>query len=105
MADAVFILGEDLTNTAPMLALAVRQSVRQQPLEELSKVNIPDWNDAAARGLIQDKKGPLFIASIQTLNWMTSQRRPFMLLTERYCTAGFRRSTTCWTTPFQVQNN
>lgn len=66
MADAVFVLGEDLTNTAPMLALAIRQSVRQQPLEALSKANIPGWNDAAARGLIQDKKGPLFIASIHT---------------------------------------
>lgn len=66
LADAVFILGEDLTNTAPMLALAVRQSVRQQPLEEVAKINIPVWNDAAARELIQDQKGPLFIASVHT---------------------------------------
>ncbi len=63
-ADAVFILGEDLTNTAPMLALAVRQSVRQQPMLEVSKLSIPEWNDAAARELIQDKKGPLFIATV-----------------------------------------
>ena len=64
-ADAVFILGEDLTNTAPMLALAVRQSVRQVPMEDLSKINVPQWNDAAARELIQDNKGPLFIAAVQ----------------------------------------
>ena len=64
MADAVLILGEDLTNTAPMLALAVRQSVRQQPLQEVEKLNIPLWNDAAARELIQDKRGPLFIADV-----------------------------------------
>jgi len=63
-ADAVFILGEDLTNTAPMLALAVRQSVRQEPLTQVSKINIPLWNDAAARELIQDQRGPLFIASV-----------------------------------------
>lgn len=63
-ADAIFILGEDLTNTAPMLALAVRQSVRQQPLEEVEKVHIPPWHDAAARELIQEKKGPLFIATV-----------------------------------------
>jgi NADH-quinone oxidoreductase subunit G len=66
IADVVFVLGEDLTNTAPMLALAVRQSVRQQPLQELAKINIPVWNDAAARELIQDNKGPLFIASVHT---------------------------------------
>ena len=64
MADAVFILGEDLTNTAPMMALAVRQAVRQQPMKEVEKMSIPKWNDAAVRGLIQDKKGPLFVASV-----------------------------------------
>ncbi|PTX21438.1 NADH dehydrogenase subunit G [Pontibacter mucosus] len=62
-ADAVFILGEDLTNTAPMLALAVRQSVRQKPiLEEVSQAKIPVWQDAAVRELVQSEKGPLFIA-------------------------------------------
>lgn len=63
-ADAVLILGEDLTNTAPMLALAVRQSVRQQPLEQVMQAGIPYWQDAAARELIQDQKGPLFIAAL-----------------------------------------
>jgi NADH-quinone oxidoreductase subunit G len=63
-ADVVFILGEDLTNTAPMMALAVRQSVRQRPLEQVAEAKIPLWNDAAARGLIQQQKGPLFIGSV-----------------------------------------
>ncbi len=65
-ADAVFILGEDLTNTAPMLALAVRQAVKQQPMEEVAKANIPQWHDAASRELMQENKGPLFIATICT---------------------------------------
>lgn len=63
-ADAVFILGEDLTNTAPMMALAVRQAVRQKPLEEIAQTSIPPWHDAAAREIIQDKKGPLFVATV-----------------------------------------
>jgi len=63
-ADAVFILGEDLTNTAPMLALAVRQSVRQQPMhEEVPKARFPMWQDAAVRELLQEERGPLFIAA------------------------------------------
>lgn len=33
-ADVVLILGEDLTNAAPMLALAVRQAVRKEPVEK-----------------------------------------------------------------------
>ena len=63
-ADAVFILGEDLTNTAPMMALAVRQAVRQKPLQEISQASIPAWHDAAAREIIQDDKGPLFVATV-----------------------------------------
>ncbi|MBL7861841.1 MAG: NADH-quinone oxidoreductase subunit NuoG [Cyclobacteriaceae bacterium] len=63
-ADAVFILGEDLTNTSPMLALAIRQSVRQQPLHEVNALAVPEWNDAAAREIIQQKKGPLFVATV-----------------------------------------
>jgi NADH-quinone oxidoreductase subunit G len=66
LADAVFILGEDLTNTAPMMALAVRQSVRQQPMEQLAHINIPSWHDGAVRELVQEQKGPLFIASVHT---------------------------------------
>jgi NADH-quinone oxidoreductase subunit G len=63
-ADAVFILGEDLTNTAPMLALAVRQSVKQQPMKQVAQSHIPAWHDAAARELMQENKGPLFIATV-----------------------------------------
>ena len=65
-ADAVFVLGEDLTNTAPMLALAIRQSVRQQPMKDVASANIPSWHDAAARELIQEGKGPLFIATLSS---------------------------------------
>jgi NADH-quinone oxidoreductase subunit G len=62
-SDAVFILGGDLTNTAPMLDLALRQAVRQKPMETVKKLGIPLWNDAAVRSVIQQEKGPLFIAA------------------------------------------
>lgn len=60
-ADAILILGEDLTNTAPMLALAVRQSVRQKPMEKTNRMKIPPWNDKAVRDTLQDETGPLFM--------------------------------------------
>lgn len=63
-SDAVFVLGEDLTNTAPMLALAVRQAARQGPMKQAAKANIPEWHDAAARELAQESKGPVFIATV-----------------------------------------
>ena len=62
-ADAVFVLGEDLTNTAPLLDLAVKQSVRRQPIERAAALRIPEWDDASVRELVQDEKGPLFIAT------------------------------------------
>jgi len=62
-ADAVFVLGEDVTNTAPMVDLALRQAVRQQPMEMVRKLRIADWDDGAIRELMQKARGPLFIAT------------------------------------------
>lgn len=67
-ADAVLILGEDLINTAPRMALAVRQSVLQQPLQSADKLGIPRWHDAAVREAAHGRLGPLFIATPQG-NW------------------------------------
>jgi len=62
-ADAVFVLGEDVTNSAPLLALALRQSVRRNPMEIAKRLHIPEWDDAAVRGALQQEKGPLFLAT------------------------------------------
>src|SRR5262249_32379882 len=63
MSDAVLALGEDVTNTAPMLALALRQSARRRPMKVAEKLKIPQWDDAAVREAIQHTKGPVFIAT------------------------------------------
>ena len=62
-SDAILILGEDITNTAPMLALAVRQAIKKAPPELLAKLKIPAWQDAAVREAVQEEKLPLFIAA------------------------------------------
>lgn len=62
-ADAVFILGEDVPNTAPRLGLAVRQSVQVQPMMLCLALGIPEWNDSAVRLAVQEEKGPLFVAT------------------------------------------
>jgi NADH-quinone oxidoreductase subunit G len=61
--DAVFILGEDITNVAPRMALSVRQSVRQQPMEIAKRLKIPLWMDHGVRDAMQGAKGPLYIAT------------------------------------------
>lgn len=60
-ADVVLILGEDLNNSAPRLALTVRQAVRNKPLEDANQINIPEWHDAALRELVQQETGECFI--------------------------------------------
>ncbi len=65
-ADAVLILGEDLLNTAPMMGLAVRQAVRNQPSQDaMNAAHVLAWQDAAVREAMQDQNGPCFILSIQ----------------------------------------
>jgi NADH-quinone oxidoreductase subunit G len=67
-SDAVFILGEDLLNTSPRLAFAVRQSIRQKPMEIADKLKIPRWHEYAVRTAVQDEKGPLAIATPYSTN-------------------------------------
>jgi NADH-quinone oxidoreductase subunit G len=61
--DAVFILGEDVTNVAPRMALSVRQAIRQQPMEIAKGLKIPLWLDHGVRDALQDARGPLYIAT------------------------------------------
>ena len=63
LTDAALILGEDVTNTAPLVALALRQSVRRRPMRETAALDIPEWNDGAVRVATQNRKGPLFVAT------------------------------------------
>jgi NADH-quinone oxidoreductase subunit G len=62
-ADAVFVLGEDVTNVAPRMALSLRQAVRRQPMQMAEQVHIPLWMDHAVREIVQDAKGPLFLTA------------------------------------------
>ena len=63
-ADAVFVLGEDLTNYAPVTALALRQAAKRRPVDDVVRdLHIPEWQNDAVHTAIQNKKGPVFIAS------------------------------------------
>ncbi len=64
-ADAVVVLGADLLNEAPRLALALLQSIRQQPMERVDGLKIPRWDEAAVRNAVQNRRGPLFLAGSQ----------------------------------------
>ena len=64
-ADAVLILGEDIWNTAPIMALAVRQSVmKTAATRALQQTSLPVWHDAAIRELVQEDKGFLVNSTV-----------------------------------------
>jgi NADH-quinone oxidoreductase subunit G len=64
-SDATVILGEDVTNTAPRVALALRQSVKIQPIRTaVKRLRISEWSAGSVKQAIQEDKGPLFIASV-----------------------------------------
>lgn len=62
-SDAALVLGEDLTNTAPRLALALRMTVRQAEFRIAEKLHIPPWLDNSVREAAQSVRSPLFIAT------------------------------------------
>ena len=61
-SDAVFVLGEDLLNRAPRVALAVLQAMKREPAASVESLGIPAWNDAAVRQATNGRTGPLYIA-------------------------------------------
>jgi NADH-quinone oxidoreductase subunit G len=62
-ADAALVLGEDVTNSALILALALRQLVRPEAAASARRMDIPRWNDAAIRELAQDEKERFCLAT------------------------------------------
>ena len=63
LSDAVLVLGEDVTNTAPLLALALRQAARRGPVEAAVKAGISGWHALAVADVVQDARGPVFVAA------------------------------------------
>lgn len=63
LADAVLVLGEDVTSTAPRVALALRQAARGKANELAAKKSVPEWQAIALADLAQKEKYPVYIVS------------------------------------------
>ena len=88
-SDAVFIIGEDVLNTAPLLALVLRQTVRNSCMEWMSKLGIPEWNDAFVRIAMQENRGSLFIATTDSTGLDDIAERTFRAAPEDIARLGF----------------
>ncbi|WP_440893194.1 NADH-quinone oxidoreductase subunit NuoG [Aeromonas dhakensis] len=65
-ADAVLVLGEDVTQTAARIALALRQAVKGKGREIARKLKVDLWQVAAVQTLAQNERYPLLITSLDT---------------------------------------
>lgn len=63
--DAVLVLGQDVTQTAARIALALRQSVKNRAVAMAAGKKICDWQAEAIANIGQHELSPLFIASVE----------------------------------------
>jgi NADH-quinone oxidoreductase subunit G len=89
MSDAVLVLGEDVTNAAPLLDLAIRQAVRNKPKEKIAGMRIPEWDDNAVRNAIQGETGPFYLATITRTRLDALATRTFHAAPEDLAGLGF----------------
>ena len=63
--DAVFVLGEDLTQTAARIALALRQAAKGKATDIAEAAGIQSWHQAAVDNIAQGALHPVFIATVE----------------------------------------
>src|SRR6185312_6268933 len=66
-----------------------RQASRQQPMHAAEQLKIPLWMDHAVREVIQEEKGPLFIATINSTRLDDIATRTFRAAPDDLARLGF----------------
>ena len=74
--DAVLILGEDISNTAPMLHLQVLQSQRVAAIETAAKFHIHEWDDTAVRVAAGGARSPSLSRRRARRTWTAARLPP-----------------------------
>src|SRR3990167_4875262 len=62
--DAVLVLGEDVTQTAPRIALALRQAAKNKARQMAAERKVFEWQAEAIQNIGQRELSPVFIASL-----------------------------------------
>ncbi|MCB1742357.1 MAG: NADH-quinone oxidoreductase subunit NuoG [Gammaproteobacteria bacterium] len=65
-ADAVLVLGEDVSSTAPRLALSLRQSARNAALGRAGQLGLPAWQAASVQDATAGIHSPFAIVTTDT---------------------------------------
>lgn len=88
-SDTALVLGEDLTNTAPMMALALRVAARNEPLKKAEKLKIHGWQDAAVKEFTQEERGAVNIATPNPTKLDNIARTTYRGTAEKIARLGF----------------
>lgn len=59
--DTILIIGEDLTQTSPRVALAVRQAMKKKAKKLAESIGIPEWNASVVSKIAENYKNSLYI--------------------------------------------
>ena len=62
--DAVLILGEDITQTSPRLALSVRQSAKNEGLKMAAALKTQPWLAEPVKRIAQDALSPVYVIDV-----------------------------------------
>ncbi|MDN5874849.1 MAG: molybdopterin-dependent oxidoreductase, partial [Sinobacteraceae bacterium] len=62
-ADAALVLNEDVTQTAPRIALSLRQAARGRAATLAAEKNLQAWQAEALAHLAQDERNPIFVTA------------------------------------------
>ncbi|WP_343192708.1 NADH-quinone oxidoreductase subunit NuoG [Buchnera aphidicola (Taiwanaphis decaspermi)] len=63
-SDLILILGENVSQTAPIISLAIRQAVKNNNFNKKNKNNIYSWQFDAIKNINQNLKSNLFITNV-----------------------------------------
>ncbi len=63
-ADSVLIVGEDVTQTAPRVALALRQAAKTRAVKLAAERKVPDWNAEPVKNIAQHELSPVHILDV-----------------------------------------
>jgi len=88
-ADAIFVLGEDVTQTAPRIALALRQAVKGRAVALAAAKKVCDWQAEAIANIGQHEKNPLYIASVDATRLDDAATQTLMATPVQIAALGF----------------
>ncbi|MCC2637874.1 MAG: nuoG [Moraxellaceae bacterium] len=63
--DGVLVLGEDVTQTAPRIALALRQAAKNKTVKMAAASNVQPWQAEALANIGQGAMSPVYLASFE----------------------------------------